>query len=64
MVRDQFLVVRMSESERERLKRLASLLDQSPSVIVRDLIVVAARSRGLAPASIDASDASKEKNPR
>ncbi|MGA2111769.1 MAG: hypothetical protein ABSG98_06415 [Anaerolineales bacterium] len=39
MLRDRFLGVRMSESERQGLEQLAALLDQSPSATVRHLIL-------------------------
>ena len=50
MVRDQILSVRMSESERQGLKQLAALLDQSPSATVRGLVSKAVGARSLAPA--------------
>ncbi|MGD0575011.1 MAG: CopG family transcriptional regulator [Anaerolineales bacterium] len=64
MIRGEFISLRLSADERRRVEQLAEKRGQSRSGLVRELILAEVDAHGLAPASVDASDVSKEKNPR
>ena len=64
MIRGEFISLRLSADERRRVEQLAEKRGQSRSGLVRELILAEVDAHGLAPASVDASDVSNEKNPR